>query len=102
MAADAIEPVRNQIGECLDEITKRAARLSPLDIHARMDAIRQIAAANGLEVLEALMHRTAQLALLPGHRVATQCCLEHLDEAIESHNSADRTKILAAVALRLH
>lgn len=102
MAGDKLGPLREQIGERLAEFCSRAARLSPLDIHSRMDAIRQIAAANGLDALEALMHRSSQLALLPGHRVATQCCLEHLDEAIESHSSADRTAILAAVALRLH
>jgi hypothetical protein len=100
--ADTLGPVRIQIGECIAEIQRRAERLSPLDIHSRMDAIRRIAADNGLDALEGLMHRSAQLALLPGHRVATQCCLEHLDEAIENHSSADRTAILAALALRLH
>lgn len=100
--ADKVAPVRNQIGERLAEFSSRATRLSPLDIHARMDAIRQIAADNGLDALEGLMHRTSQLALLPGHRVATRCCLEHLDEALESHSSEDRTTILAALALRLH
>ena len=102
MAGDKLRPVRDQIGERLAEFTARAARLSPLDIHARMDAIRQIAADNGLDALEALMHRSSQLALLPGHRVATRCCLEHLDEALESHSSSDRTSIMAALALRLH
>ena len=102
MARDSLGWVRSQIGDCIAEISNRAARLSPLDIHARMDAIRQIAADNGLDALEGLMHRSAQLALLPGHRVSTQCCLEHLDEALESHSSADRTAILAALALRLH
>jgi len=48
------------------------------------------------------MHRSAQLALLPGHRVATQCCLEHFDEALQSESAADRTSILAALALRLN
>ena len=100
--ADALGPVRNQIGERLAEFSSRATRLSPLDIHARMDAIRQIAADNGLDALEGLMHRSSQLALLPGHRVATQCCLEHLDEALHSESSSDRTTILAALALRLH
>jgi hypothetical protein len=102
MVADRLGPVWNQIGERLAEITSRAERLSPLDIYARMDAIRQIAAENGLDALEGLLHRTAQLALLPGHRVSTRCCLEHLDEAMESHSSADRTAILAALALRLN
>ncbi len=102
MAGDKLGPVRDQIGERVAEFNSRATRLSPLDIHARMDAIRQIASDNGLDALEALMHRSAQLALLPGHRVATQCCLEHLDEAMQSHSAGERTAILAALALRLH
>ncbi len=102
MAADKLGPVREQIGERLAEFSNRATRLSPLDIHSRMDAIRQIAAANGLDALEALMPRSAQLALLPGHRVATRCCLEHFDEAMDSESASDRTSILAALALRLH
>ncbi len=102
MAGEKLGPVRNQIGECLAEFNSRATRLSPLDIHSRMDAIRQIAAANGLCALEALMHRSAQLALLPGHRVATQCCLEHVAEALDSESAEDMTSILAALALRLN
>jgi hypothetical protein len=102
MAGDRLGAVRDEIGERLAEFGSRAERLSPLDIHARMDAIRQIAADNGLDALEGLMQRSAQLALLPGHRVATQCCLEHLDEALDSHSSADRTAILASIAVRLH
>lgn len=102
MASDRLTPLREQIGERLAEFSSRAERLSPLDIHERMDAIRRIAADNGLDALEGLMHRSAQLALLPGHRVATRCCLEHLDEALESRSSSDRTAILAALALRLH
>jgi hypothetical protein len=102
MVADRLAPVWNQIGDRVAEIASRAERLSPLDIHARMDAIRQIAAANGLDALESLMHRSSQLALMPGHRVATRTCLEHLDEALESRSSADSTAILAALALRLH
>ena len=102
MASDRLTPLREQIGERLAEFNSRAERLSPLDIHVRMDAIRRIAADNGLDALEGLMHRSAQLALLPGHRVATRCCLEHLDEALESRSSSDRTAILAALALRLH
>lgn len=101
MAAETIEPVHNEIGQCIAEIHGRADRLSPLDIYARMDAIRQAAAENGLDALEGLTHRSAQLALLPGHRVATRCCLEHLDEALHSRSSGDRTAILAALALRL-
>jgi len=102
MVREALGPVRNELGERIAEIQGRAERLSPLDIYARMDAIRQVAADNGLDALEGLMHRSAQLALLPGHRVATQCCIEHFDEALQSRSSADRTTILAALALRLH
>ena len=99
---DKLGPVRDQIGERLADFANRADRLSPLDIHSRMDSIRQIAATNGLDALEALMHRSAQLALLPGHRIATRCCLEHVEEAIDSRSLSDSAAILAAVALRLH
>ena len=102
MPKDALAPVRSRIGECLAEIHGRAERLSPLDIHARMDAIRAIAAANGMTALEGLAQCSAQLALLPGHRVATRCCLEHMDVALDSASPADCTKILAALAVRLH
>ncbi len=101
MAGENIEPSHSEIGRRVAALHSRADRLSPLDIHARMDAIRQAAADNGLDALEGLMHRSAQLALLPGHRVATQCCLEHLDEALQSRSSGDRKTILAALALRL-
>jgi hypothetical protein len=102
MAEDRLGPVREQIGERIAEFSSRAARLSPLDIYSRMDAIRRIAADNGLDALEGLTHRSAQLALLPGHRVATQSCLEHFEEALTSESSKDRTTILAALALRLN
>jgi hypothetical protein len=67
-----------------------------------MDAIRQLAALNGLAVLEGLARHSTQLALLPGHRVAVQSCLEHVEEAFDSHTDGDRTTILAALAVRLH
>ncbi len=102
MATDSIGIVRHQIAERVSEIHKRAERLSPLDIHARMDAIREIAADHGMHALEGLARCSAQLALLPGHRVAMRCCLEHMDEAIESESRSDLTTILAALALRLH
>ena len=100
--ADTIDQVRQQLGERIAEISKRAARLSPLDIHAQMDAIRAIAASHGLAALEGLAHCSSQLALLPGHRVATRCCLDHMDEALRSDSPADCTTILAALAVRLH
>ena len=102
MATDSMGIVRHQIAERVAEIHKRAERLSPLDIHARMDAIREIAADHGMHALEGLARCSAQLALLPGHRVAMRCCLEHMDEAIESESRSDVTTILAALALRLH
>ena len=97
-----MDHVRQQLSERIAELNKRAARLSPLDIHAQMDAIREVAAVNGLAALEVLAHCTSQLALLPGHRVAMQCCMEHMGEALDSQSSADCTKILAALAARLH
>ena len=99
---DSLSDVRQQLGERIADLTARATRLSPLDIHAQMDAIRQVAAINGLAALECLAHRSAQLALLPGHRVAVRCCLEHMDEALSSDRSTDTNAILAALALRLH
>ena len=101
MATDPLAKVRNEIGLRVAEIRSAAVRLSPLDLHARMDAIRQLAASHGLAALEGLARSTAQRALLPGHRVAMQSCLEHVDEALDSHSEQDRTTILAALAVRL-
>ena len=98
----SLSDVLQQLGERIADLNKRAARLSPLDIHAQMDAIREVAAINGLAALECLAHRSAQLALLPGHRVSLQCCLEHMDEALSSSRSTDTNAILAALAIRLH
>ena len=102
MASDALDPIRRQISDAIAEIHKRAARLSPMDIYARMDAIRETAAANGLQALEGLAQCSAQLALMPGHRIATASCLEHMDEALESDSATDCQTILAALAVRLH
>jgi hypothetical protein len=102
MATDPLARVRNEVGLRIAEIRERGSRLSPLDLHARMDAIRQIAATNGLAALEGLARHSAQLALLPGCRVAVQSCLEHIDEAFDSRSDHDRTAILAALAIRLH
>ena len=99
---DTLSQVREQLGQRIADLSKRAARLSPLDIHAQMDAIREVAAINGLAALESLAHRTSQLALLPGHRVALRCCLEHMDEALGSERTTDTNAILAALAIRLH
>ena len=102
MATDPLATVRNQVALRVAEIRSAGSRLSPLDLHAKMDAIRQLAADHGLEALEGLARRTAQMALLPGHRVRLGACLEHVGEALESRSSGDRTAILAAVAVRLH
>jgi hypothetical protein len=102
MATDPLAKVRNEIGLRVAEIRDSGPRLSPLDLYARMDAIRQLAAVNGLAALEGLARHSAQLALLPGHRVSVRSCLEHVDEAIGSESSSDVTTILAALAVRLH
>ena len=102
MASDPLAHVRTQVGLRVAEIRDSGPRLSPLDLHARMDAIRQLAVENGLGALEGLAHCSAQLALLPGHRIAVNSCLEHVSEALDSHSDRDCTAILAALAVRLH
>jgi hypothetical protein len=102
MATDPLAKVRTEVGLRIAEIRSAGPRLSPLDLHARMDAIRQLAAINGLAALEGLARHSAQLALLPGCRISMQSCLEHVEEALESHSDGDRTAILAALAIRLH
>jgi hypothetical protein len=102
MAKDPLAKVRSEVGLRIAEIRSAGLRLSPLDLHTRMDAIRQMAAINGLAALEGLARHSAQLALLPGCRVAMQSCLEHVEEALDSHSDGDRTAILAALAIRLH
>jgi hypothetical protein len=102
LTMDGIDQIRLQLGERIANLGKRATRLSPLDIHEQMDAIRQVAAVNGFAALEGLAHRSAQLALLPGHRVAMGCCLERMGDALDSRQNTDTTSILAALAVRLH
>jgi hypothetical protein len=101
MAGDSLESARARIGRCVADVRQRGPRLSPLDLHARMDEIRQIAIANGMGPLAELAHCSAQKALLPGHRVAVRSCLEHVEEAMDASPS-DMTAILAALAIRLH
>jgi hypothetical protein len=102
MAADPLANVRLQVASRVAEIRDAGPRLSPLDLYAQLDAIRQLAIANGLATLEGLARCSAQLALLPGHRVAVNSCLEHVGDALESHSEADCSTILAALAVRLH
>lgn len=102
MPTDPLAKVRNEVGARVAEIREQGPRLSPLDIHSRMDAIRQLAALNGLAALEALARCSAQLALLPGHRVAVNSSLEHVEDALDSRSESDCGTILAALAVRLH
>jgi hypothetical protein len=102
MAADPLANVKMQVGLRVAEIRDAGPRLSPLDLYARMDAIRQLAVANGLATLEGLARCSAQLALLPGHRIAVQSCIERLDDAIDSRSESDCDTILAALDARLH
>ena len=102
MASDPLAKVRNEVGLRVAEIRNAGPRLSPIDLHTRMDAIRQLAAINGLAALEGLARRSAQMALLPGHRVAVTSCLEHVDDALDSRSEIDFSTILAALAVRLH
>ena len=102
MATDPLAMVRNEVAACVSEIRRRGPRISPMDLYARMDAIRQLAAVHGLASLERLARRSAQIALLPGHRVAVESCLEHIEEALDSRSERDCTAILAALAVRLH
>ena len=102
MAIDPLTAVRNQVGLRVAEIRNAGPRLSPLDLYASLDAIRQLAAQHGLAALEGLARCSAQLALRPGHRVAMQSCLEHVEEALDSRSERDCNAILAALAIRLH
>jgi len=102
MAGDPFAIIRTQIGQCVADIRKRGARVSPLDLHQRMDAIRLLAAEHGLVAVEGLARCSAQRALMPGHRVAMESCFEHLDLALDSRSSSDCTTILASLAVRLH
>jgi hypothetical protein len=101
MTTDHLAHLRTQVASRIAEIRDAGPRISPLALYARMDSIRQLAADHGLAALESLAHRTAQLALLPGHRVSMQSCLEHVDEAFDCHSDHDTTAMLAALAIRI-
>ncbi|HYU96839.1 MAG TPA: hypothetical protein VE989_11810 [Sphingomicrobium sp.] len=101
MATDPLAHVRTQVASRIAEIRDAGPRISPLALYARMDSIRQLAAEHGLAALESLAHRTAELALLPGHRISMQSCLEHVDEAFDCHSDHDCTAMLAALAVRI-
>jgi hypothetical protein len=102
-ALDSLNIVRLRLGDQIAEIEERVARLTPVDICAKMEAIRAMAAEHGLVALEGLADYGAHHALMPGHVAATRACLEHMDDALMSDGAAhDRESILAALAVRLH
>jgi hypothetical protein len=102
MGSDSIKLVRGQLSERIAELQSRIPSLKPRDIAARMDAIRSLAAEHGLAALEGLADWSAHHVMMPGHRVATASCLEHMTEALDSESPSDRQTILAALAIRLH
>ena len=102
MATDPLSHVRTQVGLRVAEIRDAGSELTPLDLYSQMDSIRRLAADHGLAALEGLARWSAQLALLPGHRIAMQSCLEHVETALDSHSERDCNTILAALAVRLH
>ena len=99
---DSLSLVRSRIGERIAEIEQRASTLKPIDIRSKMDAIRAMAAEHGLVALEGLADYSAHHAMMPGHRQATRCALDHMSAALDSNSDADRATILAAMAIRLH
>lgn len=101
-AIESLNIVRHRIGERIEEIEQRVTRLKPIDIAAKMEAIRSLAAEYGMTALEGLADYGAHHAHLPGHRAATRACLDHMDEALVSNAAQDRESILAALAIRLH
>jgi len=102
-ALDWLNIVRMRIGERIAEIEERVARLKPVDICAKMEAIRTMAAEHGLAALEGLADYGAHHAFMPGHVAATRACLDHMDEALMSEDAVhDRESILAALAVRIH
>jgi len=99
---ESLQNVRHRIGERIAEIETSVAKLRPVDICAKMAAIRSMAAEHGLAALEGLADYGAHHAMMPGHREATRACLSHMDEALMSERPQDREAILAALAVRLH
>ena len=102
-ALDSLSIVRLRLSERICEIEQRVAGLKPVDICAKMEAIRAMAAEHGMSALEGLADYGAHHALLPGHVAATRACLDHMGEALVSDGcAADRESILAALAIRIH
>lgn len=102
MTEEKLGKLKLTIGKRVAEMAEGMGTLSPLELHARMDSIRRLAHDHGLLALEELAHCSSQLALLPGHRVALTCALEHVDEAFACGSSQDTSAMMAALAIRLH
>ena len=99
---DSLQIARARISERIAEIETRVSRLKPVDICAKMAAIRAMAAEHGLAALEGLADYGAHHAMMPGYAQATRACLDHMEEALTSNGANDRESILAALAIRLH
>jgi hypothetical protein len=67
-----------------------------------MDSIRRVADRAGLDAMEDLAWMSAQLALLPGCRVATHAFLDRAEDALAARSAGEREAVLASVAARLH
>ena len=101
MAMDSINIVRGQLGERIAELQQKVVSLKPVDIAARMEAIRAMAAQHGLAALEGLADWASHHAMMPGCRTATCSSLEHMQAALDSESPIDRQTVLAALALRM-
>ena len=101
-AADSINTARSILCERIAELEARMPRLAPMAIARKMDAIRCLAAEQGMAALEGLADYAAHHALMPGHAMTTRAAIEHMGEALGSQSSRDRETILAALAVRLH
>lgn len=100
--SDSLQSARLMISERIAELEARMPRLAPLTIAKKMEAIRSLAAAQGMAALEGLADYAAHHALMPGHALATRAAIEHMGEALGSECQGDRETILAALAVRLH
>ena len=101
-ASDSLHNARSRISERIADLEARMPRLAPHTISRKMDAIRAMAAEQGLAALEGLADYAAHHALMPGYAQATRACMEHMAEALVSDSQNDRETILAALAVRLH
>ncbi len=100
--SDSLNTARTMISERIADLEARMPRLAPDAIAKKMNAIRSIAAAQGMTALEGLADYAAHHATMPGHIQATRAAIDHMDEALGSERPCDRETILAAIAVRLH